>query len=330
MGPLDSASFESEASESTVQKQTQRNGVNDRRRAVATEIALDKILRNPDQPRKYFDQLDHKWLAESIAKHGVLQPVLVRAVGDEEFMIVAGERRWRAAEAAGLTSIPAVVVGQEHAPLDDVDTQALALMENLQRRDLNDYEVAVGVTEYVRRRLGFAATDEVVKFLRRMHNKTVRADEQGLAARAESIFRELGRSYSSFVAHQLSALSLRPEVQQHLRMGKIDLSKALVINRIEDDELREHFLWSTSAHGWTRAQLRREVADILAGRIGNQQQESQRASIGRSMTEVRKRFAKNRRQLSDAVIAEIDQLVARLNELVDPSAPDISEKSAPM
>ena len=77
---------------------------------MAIDIPINKLKPNPDQPRAHFDELEHKWLTESIAKNGVLQPILVRPVEGDEFMIIAGERRYRAAKAAGRASLPAVVV----------------------------------------------------------------------------------------------------------------------------------------------------------------------------------------------------------------------------
>src|SRR5690606_34665340 len=82
------------------------------------DIPMVKVKPDPDQPRSHFDELEHKWLTESIAKSGVLQPILVRPIEDGDFMIIAGERRYRAAQAAGHASIPAVVVNQDTRPLE--------------------------------------------------------------------------------------------------------------------------------------------------------------------------------------------------------------------
>ena len=101
-------------------------------------IATARIHANPDQPRKHFDEASLAELAESIAQHGVIQPILVRLSGDG-YEIIAGERRWRAAQRAQVHSIPAVV-------RDDSDSAAaeIALIENIQRQDLNAIEEAEG------------------------------------------------------------------------------------------------------------------------------------------------------------------------------------------
>ena len=103
------------------------------------KIPLHRIEPNPDQPRREFDEAALASLAESIQQHGILQPLAVRTVRDGYYQIVAGERRWRAARIAGLQEVPAVIVDA-----DDRTTAELALIENLQRQDLNPVEEAQG------------------------------------------------------------------------------------------------------------------------------------------------------------------------------------------
>ena len=107
-----------------------------RRGSAPGEIPVDRIDPNPEQPRRRFDADALARLSDSIEQHGVLQPVVVRRAGDR-YQLLVGERRWRAARAAGLAAIPAVV-----ADVDDRDRLELALIENVQRRDLNPIELA--------------------------------------------------------------------------------------------------------------------------------------------------------------------------------------------
>ena len=102
-------------------------------------LPIQKIEPNPQQPRRHFDPEELQALADSIARHGVIQPLAVRAVGNGYYQIIAGERRWRAARMAGLQEIPAVIV-----EADDQQAAELALIENLQRQDLNPVEEAMG------------------------------------------------------------------------------------------------------------------------------------------------------------------------------------------
>ncbi len=103
------------------------------------QIAIMDISPDRDQPRTVFETEALQELSDSIRDHGVLQPILVRPIADGGYRIVAGERRWRAAQLAGLTTIPAIV-----KTLSDTDAMVIALIENLQREDLNPVEEALG------------------------------------------------------------------------------------------------------------------------------------------------------------------------------------------
>lgn len=106
----------------------------------AVKLKIMDIEPNRDQPRKIFDEDALAELADSIAKHGVIQPLLVRSMPDGSYQLVAGERRWRASRMAGLTEVPVVI-----KELSDDEAMALALIENLQREDLNAIEEAQGI-----------------------------------------------------------------------------------------------------------------------------------------------------------------------------------------
>lgn len=106
----------------------------------AVKLKINDIEPNRDQPRKDFDEKALNELAESIAQHGVIQPLLVRPLSDGAYQLVAGERRWRAARLAGLSEVPVVV-----RELSDSETMEIALIENLQREDLNPIEEALGL-----------------------------------------------------------------------------------------------------------------------------------------------------------------------------------------
>ena len=106
----------------------------------AVKLKIMDIEPNRDQPRKIFDEDALAELADSIAKHGVIQPLLVRPMPDGSYQLVAGERRWRASRMAGLPEVPVVI-----KELSDDEAMALALIENLQREDLNAIEEAQGI-----------------------------------------------------------------------------------------------------------------------------------------------------------------------------------------
>ena len=114
--------------------------------AATATVNLDRIHQNPFQPRKRFDDDEVKLLAASIREHGVLQPVVVRAQTDGQYQLIAGERRVRAAQVAGLTAVPVHVVD-----FNDQQIQEAALVENIQRSDLNAIEKAQGFRDYLNR-----------------------------------------------------------------------------------------------------------------------------------------------------------------------------------
>lgn len=106
---------------------------------AVTVLPLQKVEPNPKQPRRTFDEVELQALADSIAEHGIVQPLAVRAAENGYYQIIAGERRWRAARLAGLKEVPVVVL-----EADDRTVMELALIENLQRQDLNPMEEAEG------------------------------------------------------------------------------------------------------------------------------------------------------------------------------------------
>ena len=112
--------------------------------AGSVTLKLNEIEPNRDQPRKDFDDAALNELADSIAKHGILQPILVRPIFSGGYQIVAGERRWRAARMAGLTEVPVII-----REMDDAEFMQLALIENLQREDLSPLEEAKGYASLI-------------------------------------------------------------------------------------------------------------------------------------------------------------------------------------
>lgn len=107
-------------------------------------VPIEFVSRNPRNPRRYFDEAELQDLAGSIRQHGIVQPVVVRTAGAERYEIIAGERRWRAAQLAGLTEIPVIV-----RDVDDRTALELAIVENVQRADLNPLEEALGYEQLI-------------------------------------------------------------------------------------------------------------------------------------------------------------------------------------
>ncbi|MBO4330639.1 MAG: ParB/RepB/Spo0J family partition protein [Oscillospiraceae bacterium] len=166
-------------------------------------LPISKVESAENQPRTRFDGESLEALSESISRHGVIQPITVRRLSSGCYQILAGERRWRAAKMAGLDVIPARVV-----EADDRDAAVLALVENLQREDLNPVEEAKGIRSLID---GFGYTQE---------------------AAAE----RLGRSRSA-VTNSLRLLSLPPELLSMLEDGRLSAGHARALLPLEKREL---------------------------------------------------------------------------------------------
>jgi ParB family chromosome partitioning protein len=170
-------------------------------RERVSRVPLKSIRPCPFQPRKDFPEESLNELANSIREQGVVQPLIVRARG-EEFELIAGERRWRAAQLLGLTEIPVLV-----READDQSVLELALIENLQRENLNPIEEAHGFSQLIEQ---FGLTQE------------------GAAAK-------VGKSRAA-VANALRLLKLAPEIQEYVRSGHLSVGHAKVILGLENPE----------------------------------------------------------------------------------------------
>ena len=177
----------------------------DTKNQETTEIKLSMIEPNPNQPRNYFDPDALETLAESIAEHGLIQPITITPRNNGRYMIVAGERRWRAAKKAGLTSIPALI-----KELSDEEIAKLALIENLQREDLNHIEEALGYKSLI--------------------------DDYSLTQ--EAVSKIIGKSRSA-VANSLRLLVLDDDIQKLLIDGSLTGGHARALLAVENRKDRE-------------------------------------------------------------------------------------------
>ena len=222
-------------------------------------LPLDLLVPSP-QPRKRFENLEA--LAESVREKGVLQPLLVRPLGDGRYAIVAGERRYRAARMAGLSEVPVRVV-----ELSEKEARLLALVENLQRDDLNPYEETVGVLALLSEDLG-RPVEEVVGLLRRMRKeKRGEAGQNVLASpeaqRVEEVFQALGRmTWESFVQARLPLLGLPEDLRAALEEGAIPYTAALELKKVKDEGLRKALLEEARA-GLSLRDLKARVREAL-------------------------------------------------------------------
>ena len=176
------------------------NGTEESNRS-AEELKLSDLEPNRGQPRKDFDDETLAELADSISQHGILQPLLVRPIFGGGYQIVAGERRWRAARMAGLTTVPAII-----RELDDEQVMELALIENLQREDLSPLEEAMGYQSLM--------------------------DSYDMTQ--EEVAKIVGKSRSA-VANVLRLLKLPEEIQALIRSGQVSAGHGRALLSFPDD-----------------------------------------------------------------------------------------------
>ena len=165
-------------------------------------LPIYKVEPNPEQPRRDFDEEELQALADSITEHGIIQPLTVRELGSGYYQIIAGERRWRAARLAELSEIPAVII-----EADDKKAMELALIENLQRQDLNPVEEALGYQSLVQ--------------------------DHGLTQ--EDAARRVGKSRPA-VANALRLLALPAEILEKLRTGALTPGHARAVLTVKSEK----------------------------------------------------------------------------------------------
>lgn len=168
-------------------------------------LPIYKVEPNPDQPRHDFDEEELQALADSITVHGIIQPLTVREMPNGYYQIIAGERRWRAARMANLSDVPAVII-----EADDKKAMELALIENLQRQDLNPLEEALGYQTLM--------------------------NEYGLTQ--EEAAGRVGKSRPA-VANALRLLGLCPEVQERVRKGELSAGHARAILQLKSEKKQQ-------------------------------------------------------------------------------------------
>ena len=195
------------------------------------KLPIYKVEPNSSQPRQDFDEEELQQLAESIAMHGVIQPLTVRELSGGYYQIIAGERRWRAARLAGLSEIPAVIM-----EADDRKVMELALIENLQRQDLNPVEEALGYQSLM--------------------------DDYGLTQ--EETANRVGKSRPA-VANTLRLLNLNPSILDMVREGKLSAGHARAVLSIKSEKKQLEAAQKIAALGLSVRQ-----AELLCKNMGKE------------------------------------------------------------
>lgn len=255
------------------------------------KIAVSDITPNPDQPRKHFDAIAISELASSIAQYGVVQPLVVTQKG-AKYIIVAGERRWRAAQESGLKVVPAIV-----RTMKELEQLEIALVENVQRVDLSPLEQAVSIEK--------------------LH--------QQFSMSYDEVAKRLGKAGST-VSNIVRLLQLPPKAREALEAKKITEGHARAILALKgQDDKQEELLAAIVAYGWSVRQSERFVASIKAGikdtkethkRVMHETPETKYLSKRIGVPVTLRRTAKGGRlELGFATDDELSALIERLKSL---------------
>ena len=195
------------------------------------EIELSKISVNPNQPRREFDEIALQELADSIVEIGIIQPITLRKLSEDEYQIIAGERRYRASLKAGKTRIPAYI-----RTADDENVMEMALIENIQREDLNSVEIALAYQHLL--------------------------DQYGLTQ--ERLSERVGKKRTT-IANYLRLLKLPAPIQMALQNREIDMGHARALISLGDPKLQVKVFEEIQQHGYSVRKVEEIVKSLGEG-----------------------------------------------------------------
>ena len=227
--------------------------------STINEIPLEQIEPNPNQPRREFDEDALQELANSINEIGIIQPITLRQVEDNKFQIIAGERRWRASQLAGLQAIPAYI-----RTIKDESIMELALVENIQREDLNAIEIALAYEHLL-------SAEDMTQ---------------------ERVSERVGKSRTA-ITNYLRLLKLPAQVQMALQKKEIDMGHARALLAIDSPSLQIKLFREIQKHGYSvrkveeLAQKLKNGEDIQSGK----KTIATKASIPEEVTRIRQRLS---------------------------------------
>lgn len=202
----------------------------EREKLHVVEVPIESIEANPEQPRKLFKSAELEELSNSIKEYGVLQPVILKAVDEGKYILIAGERRYRAASMAGLTRIPAVIKNME-----EEEAALIALVENVQRENLNYIE-------------------EARAYKRLMNDFNLTQGE---------IAQRVGKQQST-ISNKIRILSLPPDIQEALTENRLTERHARALLRLTEEEDRKNVVQRVIKHNLNVKQTEKLIDDLLA------------------------------------------------------------------
>ena len=239
--------------------------------STISEVAISQIEPNPNQPRREFDEEALKELASSIKELGIVSPITLRQVADKRFQIIAGERRWRASQLAGLKAMPAYI-----RTIKDENVMEMALVENIQREDLNAIEIALAYAHLM--------------------------EHEGMTQ--EKVSERVGRSRVA-VANYLRLLKLPAQVQMALQKREIDMGHARALLSLESPSQQLKLFREIQKNGYSVRQVEETVRRIKDGELGTGEK-----SIGKSRYRQSKEFDILKKRLSSFLKTKVTMTVS--------------------
>lgn len=280
---------------------------------AAVHIPIEKILLPQQQPRRYFDPQAMHDLVQSVKQHGILQPILVRPLKNGFYELVSGERRFQSAKIAQLKSLPSVI-----RAMTDVEAIELALLENLQREDLNPIEETEGILTLLSLKLN-QTKDSVIGILQSAaHPERETVDNVIHSTEWQellTVFQSIGKfSPESFRTNRLPLLKLPKDVMEALRAGLIEYTKAKVIARVKDEALRNSLLSDAIQNSLSLSEIKERLATIQSSIPSklNKEPSPLRKQIDEAYIKVKKSKIWNnpsKQQQLQKLLAELEALI---------------------
>lgn len=225
--------------------------------STINEIAISLIDANPNQPRREFDEESLQELADSIAEIGIIQPITLRKMDDGRYQIIAGERRWRASQKAGLLTIPAYI-----RTADDENVMEMALIENIQRQDLNAVEIALAYQHLI--------------------------DQYGLTQ--EKLSERVGKKRAT-VANFLRLLKLPAPVQVALQNHQIDTGHARALLALDDPKQQVRFFKEIQQKGYSVRKVEELIKEKKVGLTDGAGRRVRPSALSEEMESIRQQLA---------------------------------------
>jgi ParB family transcriptional regulator, chromosome partitioning protein len=224
-------------------------GAEDELSKESNQMSIGKIKLPKQQPRRYFDPQKQESLMASIRQYGILEPLLVRPMGSG-YELVAGERRFRAAQALEIKEVPVVI-----REMNDQESQYIALVENLQREDLNPIEETEAILDLLSLELKLPR-EGVIALLHQLKKQ----NGNNVIPKVEEVFASLGSmGWLSFVQNRLPILNLPEDVLEALRQGQIAYTKARAIGQVKDEVAREELLFDAIESDLSLVEIRERL-----------------------------------------------------------------------